>query len=141
MARVTPREFAEKWSKNLSASTEYIRAGVQKVTVAPSEKAIQSKEKFKRKLIEAIDKGVWEAGLRAYTLEQWKADMLNKAIPRIPEGADKAKSKVENFASKLLPYIDSGLEKIKTMPNVTLEDSIRRATEWIRYMAQFKKTQ
>lgn len=139
MVSVTPKEFAEKWSKNLSASTEYIRLGVQKVTVAPSEKAIQAKEKFKRRLIEAIDKGNWENGLKSYTLEQWKADMLNKAIPRIPEGADKAKSKVESFASKLLPYIDSGLEKIKTMPSVTLEDNIRRVTEWIRYMAQFKK--
>jgi len=137
--KVTPKEFSEKWSRNLAAAVDYIRSGVDKVTVAPSEKAIAAKEKLKRRLVEAIDGGVWEAGLRGYTLEQWKRDMKEKGIPRIPDGADKARGKVESFASKLLPYIDSGLERIKAMPSITLEDSIRRATEWIRYMSQFKK--
>ncbi|MEM3662371.1 MAG: hypothetical protein QXI68_02180 [Sulfolobales archaeon] len=139
MAKVNPSEFAEKWSRNLSASVEYIRRGVEKTSVAPSAKAIESKEKLKRKLVEAIDKGVWENALKKYTLDQWKRDMLEKGIPRIPDGADKAKPKVQDFASKLLPYIDAGLARIKELPSLTLEDSIRRATEWIRYMSQFKK--
>ncbi|MEM1726576.1 MAG: hypothetical protein QXD86_05900 [Candidatus Bathyarchaeia archaeon] len=140
MVKVSPKEFAEKWSRNLAGSVDYIRSGVDKVTVAPSELAIANKEKLKRRLIEAIDKGVWESGLKGYSLEQWKRDMKEKGIPRIPDGADKAKPKVESFASKLLPYIESGLEKIKGLPSITLEDSIRRATEWIRYMANFRKS-
>lgn len=140
MVKVTPDEFAEKWSKNLSASLDYIRRGVEKTTVAPSAKAIEAKEKLKRRWLEAIDKGVWENALKKYTLDQWKKDMLEKGIPRIPDGADKAKPKMKEFGAKLLPYIDAGLAKIKEMPAITLEDSIRRATEWIRYMAQFKKS-
>lgn len=140
MVKVTPKEFAEKWSRNLSASIDYIRSGVEKVDKAPSELAIANKEKLKKKLIEAIDKGIWENALKAYTLEQWKRDMKEKAIPRIPDGAEKAKGKVESFASKLLPYIDEGLRRIEAMPTLTLEDSIRKASEWIRYMANFRKT-
>lgn len=139
MVKVSPAEFAEKWSKNLSASLDYIRKGVEKTSVAPSVKAIENKEKLKRRWNEAIDKGVWENALKKYTLDQWKKDMMEKAIPRIPDGADKARGKMADFAAKLLPYIDSGLAKIREMPSLTLEDSIRRATEWIRYMSQFKK--
>lgn len=140
MVKITPSEFAEKWSKNLAGSVEYIRKGVEKTTVAPSARAVENKEKLKRKLIEAIDKGVWENALKKYTLEQWKSDMISKGIPRIPDGADKAKGKVQDFAGKLLPYIDAGLTKIKEMPSITIEDSVRRASEWIRYMSQFRKT-
>lgn len=140
MVKVNPAEFAEKWSKNLSASLDYIRKGVEKTSVAPSAKAIENKEKLKRRWNEAIDKGVWENALKKYTLDQWKRDMLEKGIPRIPDGADKARGKMADFAAKLLPYIDAGLSKIREMPSLTLEDSIRRATEWIRYMSQFKKS-
>ena len=139
MAKVNPSEFAEKWSANLRNSIEYIRRGVEKVTVAPSEQAIKAKDKFKAKLIEAIDKGKWESGLKTYTLDQWKKDMTEKGLARIADGADKAKPKVESFASQLLPYIDRGLAEIQKLPSVTLEDSIRRATEWIRYMSKFSK--
>ncbi|MEM4013055.1 hypothetical protein [Metallosphaera sp.] len=140
MAKVSPSEFAEKWSRNLGASVEFIRRGVEKTSVAPSAKAIEAKEKMKRKLVEAIDKGVWENALKKYTLDQWKKDMIEKGLPRIADGADKARPKVEEFAAKLLPYIDAGLARIKELPSVTLEDSIRRATEWIRYMSQFRKS-
>lgn len=139
MARVTPEEFAEKWARELAGSTEYIRRGVEKVREAPSAKAIARKDRLKARLIEAIDKGKWESALSKYTLENWKKDMVEKAIPRIPDGADKARSKMASFASKLLPYIDTGVGEIERMPKVTLEDSIRRATEWIRYMAKFNK--
>lgn len=107
--------------------------------MAPSAKAIEAKEKLKRKWIESIDKGIWENALKKYTLDQWKRDMMEKGIPRIPDGAEKSKDKVREFSAKLLPYIESGLAKLKEMPSVTLEDNIRRATEWIRYMSQFRK--
>jgi hypothetical protein len=139
MALPDPKTASEKWSRNLAGSVEFIRAGVQRVTVAPSEEAIKNKEKMKRKLIEAIDKGEWEAGLRRYTLDQWKRDMLTKGIDRIPSGADAAKDKMADFFSQLFPHIESGLREIEKMPSVTLEDSIARATFWIRHMAKFTK--
>jgi len=134
-----PKETAEKWVRNLSGSIEYIRSGVQKVTVAPSELAIKNKEKMKRKLIEAIDKGEWEAGLRKYTLDMWKKDMLTKGIDRIPSGAEASKDKMADFLAQLFSHIEAGLREIEKMPNVTLEDSIARATAWIRHMAKFTK--
>lgn len=139
MPKVTPSEYARKWANNLRGSVEYIRAGVQKVTTAPSEKAIAAKDRLKARWNQAIDSGIWESALRKYTLEQWKRDMTEKGIPRIPDGVDKAVGKMEEFGRQLLSYIDANLPNIEKMPKVTLEDSVRRATEWIRIMAKFRK--
>ena len=41
------------------------------------------------------------------------------------------------FAGQLLPYEQDLLGKLEKMPDLTLEDSINRATTWIRNMAKF----
>jgi len=138
MVKVTPDEFAEDWASRLAASTDKIRRGVDKVDVAPSKKAIEKKDKLKQRLIEAIDKGVWERELGKYTLDEWKEDMKTKAITRIPSGAEAAKTKMREFAEKLLPHVEAGQRKIAEMPDLTLEDSINRMTTFVRHMAQFK---
>lgn len=139
MAKVTPEEFAEKWNRRLKGALEDIRRGVERVDVSPTEKAAQKKEKMKQRLIEAIDSGKWEAGLKRVTLEDWKQKMLNKGINRIPAGVDEALPDVKDFASQLLPHIEEGLRKIQGMPDLTLEDNIRRMEEFIRHMAKFRR--
>jgi len=139
MALPDPKSVSEKWSRNLAGATDYIRQGVQRVSTAPSELAIANKEKFRRKLIEAIEKGKWESGLRKYTLDQWKKDMLTRGIDRIPSGADAAKDKMSDFYAQLFPHIEAGLKELDRMPSMTLEDSVNRATFWIRHMAKFTK--
>jgi len=139
MAKVTPEEFAEKWNRRLKGALEDIRRGVERVEVSPTEKAAQKKEKMKQRLIEAIDSGKWEAGLKRVTLDEWKQKMLNKGINRIPAGVDEATTDVEDFARELLPHIEAGRKKIEGMPDVTLEDNIRRMEEFIRHMAKFKR--
>jgi len=136
--KLTPEEIAAKWNRRLKAATEDIRTGVEKVTEAPSAKAVAKKDKFKTRLTEAIDKGRWEAGLKKYTLEQWKKDMAEKAVPRIPGGVDAAQPDFAAFMSRLIPHLNTVVAEIEKMPDVTLEDSIARATKLIRRMAEFK---
>jgi len=140
MARVTPEEFQEKHARRLKAATEDIRRGVERVSEAPTLKAAAKKEKMKAKLMEALDSGKWENGLKRVTLEEWKAKMIEKGVSRIPAGIDAAADKVRAFASELLPYIDSQVANVKRMPDVTLEDSINRMVTFIRGMAKFRRT-
>jgi hypothetical protein len=65
--------------------------------------------------------------------------MIEKAIERIPSGADKAKDKMATVFEQLFPHIEAGLRELERMPSVTLEDSINRVTFWIRHMAKFTK--
>ena len=139
MPKVNANEFADKWGRRLKGAIEDVKAGVAKVTESPTAKAADKQEKMKQKIIEAIENGSWAKGLKAVSLEDWKNKMINVGANRISSGVDGAGAKVTAFAEKLLSH-ESGLQaQVKKMPDLTIEDSINRATTWIRGMSKFKK--
>jgi len=139
MAKVTAEEFAEKYARRMKGAIPDIQRGIERVSEAPTKRAAAKKEKMRARVLEAIDTGRWEAGLNAVSLEAWKAEITEKGISRIPQGVDRATGKVADFARKLLPYQDALAKKIQTMPDLTLEDAVNRAAEWIRGMSKFRK--
>ena len=140
MARITitPEEFAEKHARRLKGAVEDIRAGVERVTVSPTALAAAKQDKMIARLQESVSSGKWAARLKAVTLEDWKSKTLDKGLGRIAAGIDAAHDKQVKFATALLGYETTVLAKIDTMPDLTLEDSVGRATAWIRAMAKFK---
>lgn len=140
MARLTPAEFQEKHARRLSAAVEDVRKGIDRVTVNPCELAAAKQEKMLTNLTAAVNDGRWAAGLKRVSLEQWKDKAKNVGAGRISSGINAAKAKVVAFAEQLLPHIDAGTDKLKTMPDITLEDNIERMTSFIRHMATFKRT-
>lgn len=141
MARVTPEQFQEKHNRRLKGAVEDMRLGVERVSDSPTEKAAAKADKMKQRIVESIDSGKWQAGLRRVSLEDWKQKMLNKGVNRVASGIDEAADKVRDFASELLPHIDRGVDSVNKMPDVTLEDSIARMTTMVRHMAGFKRRQ
>lgn len=140
MAKLSPQEFAEKWARRLSAAAPDIQKGVQRVDQSPTEKAAGKKDKMLQNLTQAVQSGKWEAGLRRVSLNDWKAALINKGIPRITQGVQGAQSDVADFAGQLLSYQDQIKSEIERMPDLTLEDSINRMTTWVRKMSQFKRS-
>jgi len=138
MVKVTEDEFVDKWGRRLKGATEDIRRGVDKVTENPAEKAIKKKEKLKARLIEAIESGVWENQLKKVSLDDWKTAFKEIGIGRISSGVDKATPKMREVASKLLPHVEAGQRKIEGMPDLTLDDNIRRMEEFVRHMSKLK---
>jgi len=139
MANLTPEEFQEKHARRLKASIPDIEKGVGRVNVAPTAKAAAKVDKMRKRMLEAIDSGKWERGLKKVSLEEWKDKTLTKGIPRIAAGIDGAAKKVQDFASQLLPHIDKSKAIIDKMPDLTIEDSINRMATFVREMAKFKK--
>lgn len=137
--KVTPAEFQEKHARRLKASIEDIRRGVGRVTESPTAKAAAKQDKMRTKLNEAIDSGLWASRLNKVTLADWKGDMLEKGVGRISGGIDRSKGKVVDFATQLLPAVERAQAKVAGMPDLTLEDSISRMTEYVREMAKFRK--
>ena len=137
--KLSPEEYAEKHARNLKASVPDIRAGVARVTESPTAKAAAQQDKMIARLQEAVASGKWAAGLRRVSLEEWKDKTLNKGVGRIAAGIDAAHDKVVAFASDLIPFENTLMGRIDAMPDLTLEDSIQRATEWIRGMAKFSR--
>lgn len=139
MAKVNAEEYQEKHARRLKASVEDIRRGVDRVTTNPCELAANKAEKMLTRLTEAVTSGKWAKNLKRVTLDDWKDKMANKGVPRISGGIDGAKDKVIAFARDLLPHVDAGVEKVKRLPDLTIDDSINRAATFIRHMSDFKR--
>lgn len=136
--RVTPDEFVEKHARRTKGALEDLRRGVAAVTEAPGAKAANKADKMRAKLVEAIDSGKWQKRVGAVTLEDWKKAMLDKGVARVPAGVDAAADKTKKFAGQLLAHEATLKEEVDQMPDLTLEDSIARATAWIRGMSKFE---
>ena len=137
--KLTAEEFAEKHARRLKGAIEDVRSGVQRVTEAPGPKAAAKKDKWVARLTASETQDKWARRVGAVTLESWKSDMLEKGVNRISGGIDRAHDKVVDFASKLIDHQNRGLTTIEKMPDLTLEDSVNRASAWIRHMATFKR--
>lgn len=134
----TSAEATEKWQRNMRASTEDIRKGIDRVEVAPTKLAADQIDKMRIKLMEAFESGRVEAGLRGVSLEDWKTAFKDVGVGRIAAGVDKAEGKMKDFFDFLLPHVAAGQAKIKAMPSTTLEDNIQRMTTFTRHMASKK---
>ena len=140
MSRLTPQQYQEKHARRLTAAGQDMRDGIDRVTVNPCEQAAAKQDKMLANLTASVQNGKWAAGLKRVSLEQWKDRAKNVGVGRVASGIAAAKDKVVAFAEQLLPHIDSGQTKIKTMPDITLEDNIARMDSFIRHMAGFKRT-
>ncbi|MEM3146402.1 MAG: hypothetical protein QXY94_02520 [Archaeoglobaceae archaeon] len=137
--KVNPDQFYQLWRQKLDASADRIRIGVQALTENPCEKASRMQDKWLAGIQQAVATGKWASNLRAVTLDQWKNAMLNKGIPRIPQGTASAEPIVKDFARKLIEHMNTRvLPEVERLPKLTLEDSINRVTTFIRRMAEFK---
>lgn len=135
----TASSVAEKWARRISASTQDVIDGVNNTRVNPAELAIAKKQKLLANFQASVNDGRWERGLRRTTLQSWQQAMITKGVNRIAQGADAAKPKMQAFMQELLPYQDSVRSEIEAMPDITLEDSIARMTQWTRKMSQFQR--
>lgn len=140
MAKVNAQEFREKHARRLKQSTADIERGISRVSVAPGKQAAAKAEKMKTNIVKAIDSGKWAKRVGAVSLTDWQSKAITKGIPRIASGIDAAAAKVESFASKLLPAVDAAVNKVKALPDLTLEDNINRMTTYCREMAKFSNT-
>ena len=137
--KLTAQEFQEKHARRLKAAVEDIRAGVERVTEAPGLAAAAKVDKWHAAISSQDTKDKWKRRVAATTLDDWKDKMINKGVGRIAAGIDGAQDKVIDFAEKLITHQNTGLVTIEKMPDLTLEDSISRATAWIRHMSNFKR--
>lgn len=138
--KVTSREAAAKFARNLGAATEDIRRGVERVTDNPCERAAARQEKMLANLTEAIRNGKWASGLRRVSLADWKKAFIEKGLTRIGPGANAAVDKLAKFYDDLFPHIEAGLRELDGMSDLTLEDNIARATAMMRHMHRFKRS-
>jgi hypothetical protein len=135
MARVTAAQGAAKWASRLSGAAQEITQGVQAVTEAPGMAAARSKALWLSQVTASADK--WARRVSSVSLQSWQDAMINKGVPRIGQGAQAAIPKVESFLNDFLPYVDQGVQALKSLPKGGVEAGINRAAAMIRHNAAY----
>jgi len=138
MAKLTAEEYAAKHATRLKASTEDIRRGIERVSVAPGTQAVKQQDKLVARFSEAVSSGRWARATAAVPLQEWQAQAAGKGVSRIAAGIDGAQAKQVQMAGRLLAATDAIRAKVATMPSTTLEDNIGRMTTAVREMSKFK---
>ncbi len=136
MARLNAVEYQEKHARRLKASTQDIRTGIKRVSIAPGVMAAEQQELLITRFTEAVGSGKWAKRVAGVSLQDWQDAFLNKGVDRIAAGIDGAKEKTIKSAEKLLANVDTASAEVKRMPKGTLDDSISRMTHFSRRMAE-----
>ena len=134
MAKLTAQQISQKWSRNYTGSTEQMKQGANAVTVSPTQKAIQAKDRYIAGVTAAYNDGRYEAGLAKVTLADWREAYLTKGIPNAASGAKLGAIKLERHEREFGPIRDQIIASLP--PRGTREENIQRAVAFIRAMGE-----
>lgn len=134
MAKLTAAQIAAKWQSRYAAAGEAMKQGAQAVTVSPTQKAIQAKDRYIAGVQKAFNEGRYEAGLSKVTLADWKQAYMDKGIANAQAGARTGAAKLERHEREFGPIRD---QIVASLPERgTLEENLARMVAMARGMAE-----
>jgi predicted transcriptional regulator len=139
MSRLTPEQATDKLIRRAQgAVTDYV-AGIKAVTESPTALAAKNLDKAQLNYNNAIQSGRMAKRLNAVSREDWIKATAEKGQARYAPGLTAAKEKVLAFFTEFLPYADRVAAEIRSMPSLTIEDSVARASAAIRRLHEFER--
>lgn len=129
---LSAQEIADKWAKRTVAAIPDTQKGVDNVTVAPTQLAAAKQDKWLAGITAAAQTGKWKSKLEKVSLEDWKTKTKQKIGERMSGGVNASIGKRERFDQANIQVLNEILPKVANMPDLTLEDSIARATFFMR---------
>lgn len=118
---------AQKWANKLGASSDDYIAGVQAVTQAPSQAAINKQATMRARILAAIDNGSWAKALQNVTLQQWQNQAVNVGASRLVAGAQKGQPKMTRYFQAAASTYQQIRDTVRAMPNGT---DAERTARW-----------
>jgi hypothetical protein len=134
----TPQQVADKWASRLSGATAEITAGIDRVTVAPGQKAAAKADKWLMNVQQAADK--WKTRVASVTLEDWKAAAKGIGVQRVAAGATAKKGKFSSFLTEFSSHLDALDSKLQGMPDTTFEQRLARMVAAAQHNHTFKRS-
>lgn len=137
VTRVSPQAGSDKWKNNLSAATQNIINGINNTQADPPRLAAAAAAKWLNSVTASQPKYV--SGLQRVSQAEWKAAAV-AGTNRIADGAQKKQQKYTDFATQFYPYLDQGVQQVKSMDSGTFEARVQRAVAMMRWNRAFKRT-
>ena len=135
---LSPSEVAAKWRQNLSNAGPTYKAGVQSVTIAPTQAAKKQADKMVRRLKESVDSGRYAEGCDSVTLPDWQSACIDQGAARLVDGAAHGESNTLRYLEVALPVIHRLAAEVRAMPNSTDAEIEARMLAFRRSMKKFK---
>lgn len=124
MAVLNAADVAAKWSRNLGASGDQIRKGVNAVTEAPGKLAAKEVDRYLQGV--QMNSKKWQKALEKVTLQDWQKAVIEKGLARIANGATAAKPKFEAFFREWITFLDGLQATLRANPRGGLAANIQR---------------
>ncbi len=135
--RLSPQDVAAKWAARASAAQGDYQAGVQAVSQSPGAAAAAKADKWLQNVQQAKDK--FKSRVGATSLSDWQTATVQKGAPRYGTGVQAAQGKMAAFAAEFGPHLDAVTQRVKAMPDTTLEQRLARMVEQARGTSQFRR--
>lgn len=129
------QSITEKWTRNLSAATPDITAGIARVSTAPGVAAAKQQAVWAANTAAAQQK--WAKRTAAVSLSDWQAS-ATAGVARIAQGAQAKQGKMATHLQNFLPVLSANMDKVNTMPKGSLEANLARMVAMARLNAAYK---
>lgn len=126
MAAKSGAEIFEQYRARMSQSMARIQKGAETTEKSQVGNAIKQKELMKQRIMEAIDNGSWETGLRNAGDQKWLRNLVQKGIPKITAGIDANKPEIIAKMEKVGQVGEMVSKEVDAMPKGGVEESIAR---------------
>lgn len=124
--RLDPAAGAAAWKQGLSAAGPKMTAGVNAVTVSPTELAAQNVDRQVAGVQAAAASGKTANRLRKVSLPQWQQAMIQKGVPRLASGAAAGMPKYQAFATAFYPVMAAASDAARALPKGGVEEALNR---------------
>lgn len=133
--KVSAEQAAQYWQSGMAGAGQKISDGIDRVTVAPGQKAAQKKDKYVAGVTASQD--LWARRTAAVDLGSWQS-AAKAGVSRVAEGASRKSGKYSAAVGPVFAHMDSVLSRIDAMPDNTLDQRIQKSSEFQRGMAAYK---
>lgn len=137
--RLSPAEAAQKHITRTTAAVPDMRAGIERVTEAPTAAAVRKLDKMAVNWNAAMQSGKIKRGLQRVDLASWKQAALDKGVVRVQGGVEGAREKLTTFYGELFSYENTLLGQIDGMNDLTSADTDQRMLAWKHGMEKFER--
>lgn len=136
MPRVTASQGADKYRQGVQGGATRYQQGIANVKTAPSQKAIEQKDKMVQNWLASVNSGKWEQEMGKVSLSMWQEASRTKGATNYSSSADKASQAYAAWASEAYPIIQQIQDQIASMPSTTIDQNIQRMITNVTLMAE-----
>lgn len=139
MAGANTANILAKYKRNSQAAAEDYVAGVQAVTVSPTQKAAAAVDKYARGVQNAVTSGSFVSGCNSVSLADWQQAAMSKGKKNYQNGVANLSAKAMKNMADQQNYAALVKAEIANMPNDSEADADARQAAAVAKMRAYRK--